>query len=276
MLSILAFIVLAFSLFVTLTCVTLGVTAHYVARNDVDDLQKIFSGDLLRASSMAFNPTWSDLHAFGKSRLLRTTYFWIAVIPVTAKLLHAVEETLSFTVFNTQITLTLALPFPWTMFFYGSVLAALASTIYMWRCPRFLQLYPSYAEFAATGGTGRQLSCDFAAAIQAYEKKVTNEHLRKQVESFVTLHCNNPDRHKEQIAEIDQHPWKASLTIAETEIKDSQLAAAFWTVRQFLELQSKASRVTCCGLFYLAFSFFLTVFLFNIWYVISWQMGWQK
>lgn len=247
--------------------------AHLSAREVTVHEDKSRAGPRVRNIMPRFERTWSELHVLGTNRLLHTTYFWIVFIPVVAKLLSNVEDVGTFRVFGFDFVLNLSLPFPWTVFFYGSVLAVIANVVYLFCCPNVLQQFPNYAAFNKAGATADQLSAMFAEALSDYEKEVAPNDLRNAVRSFCTDHCSPGSFDPAQFDSIPRNPWQAKLIVAGAKILEPQLANALWTVQQFVERQSKLARRLCLVLYSCAILCFLFVFIKNILFVVNWHLG---
>ena len=66
-------------------------------------------------------PTWSSLNSLGKSKTLKSSYIWIVVVPLVAKLFSKIESTIDFTLFGAKISVNLSLPFSWQMFYFSAL-----------------------------------------------------------------------------------------------------------------------------------------------------------
>ncbi len=97
-------------------------------------------------------PHWSSLSQMGQNRLLRSSYFWLFAVPLTALLLSKTGPELQIPVWKSTLTLPLALPFSWRMFYFSAVAFAVASFLYSARAPRLIRKHDNYAAFQAAGG----------------------------------------------------------------------------------------------------------------------------
>ena len=57
--------------------------------------------------------TWTQIQRIQEYKALKSMYFWLLVVPVLAKALNELEETVKITLFNAEFTLNLSLPFSW-------------------------------------------------------------------------------------------------------------------------------------------------------------------
>lgn len=94
--------------------------------------------------------SWDTIQGFGRSRILATSYLILAVVPVAAKALASVPETITVPVFRHEVTIHTGLPFNWIVLFASSVFASLGGIIYHVRCPDFVKSFSDYQSFAAS------------------------------------------------------------------------------------------------------------------------------
>lgn len=106
-------------------------------------------------------PTWTHLNSLGRNKILKSSYVWIVVVPVVAKLFSVLEETLTFTILNAEITLKFALPFSWQMLYLSAVFFGIGSLIYSRFCPEIVAKYDSLSDFTAEGKGIKQLRESF-------------------------------------------------------------------------------------------------------------------
>lgn len=72
-------------------------------------------------------------------------------IPIIAKVLEDVPETITYRVGQKTVDFTLSLPFSWRLFYFSSVLLFLARLIYTVWCPSICKEYDSYEKFTKDG-----------------------------------------------------------------------------------------------------------------------------
>ena len=87
--------------------------------------------------------SWEAISRFGKSQVLATSYIWIVIVPVLAKLLTQLESPVMF--FGQSIELIL--PFSWQVFYFSAVLIALAGVVYHLRCPPIIKNFSSLSDY---------------------------------------------------------------------------------------------------------------------------------
>lgn len=96
-------------------------------------------------------PDWLSLRGFGTSRVLRTSFLWMAFVPMAANCMSAMDGTVEFELFGASIPIRLSLPFQWKLFYWSSVALAMASGAFSLRCPRIVKDFVDYRDFAERG-----------------------------------------------------------------------------------------------------------------------------
>lgn len=94
---------------------------------------------------------WSSLNKLGQSRLLRSSWIWLVIVPVVSRAMASVQSPLDFSRFVPGLRLDLTLPFSWHRFYISALLVAIAGGIYALRCPEIVKRFETYADFEADG-----------------------------------------------------------------------------------------------------------------------------
>lgn len=94
---------------------------------------------------------WTILRSQGRSRLIATSYVWIVVVPILAKVCEKITGHYSIKIawVERSFDVVLGLPFSWKVFFFMALAFALGKGIYSLKCPSPLQRFETYAEFHA-------------------------------------------------------------------------------------------------------------------------------
>lgn len=90
---------------------------------------------------------WGSLRSLGNSRLIRTSFLWFILVPVVARLLENLPESVTVAVFNIELKIPFCLPFRWTYFYFMSVSFALAQAVYLLQCPAIIKNYNKFVDF---------------------------------------------------------------------------------------------------------------------------------
>lgn len=94
---------------------------------------------------------WGNISKLGKNKYVKSSYFWIAIVPIIAKFFYHTEKILTLNVFNQNIVIDLALPFSWKVFFIAALLFTIGNLFYMFRCPKILQENNNANDFFSIG-----------------------------------------------------------------------------------------------------------------------------
>ncbi len=95
--------------------------------------------------------TWETLNSLGKSRILRTSYIWLLVVPVAAKVLSSVNSPIKLTGIGEGLRFNLELPFTWKLFYLSSIAISFAGIIYTLKCPLLVRKFNTFNDFKIEG-----------------------------------------------------------------------------------------------------------------------------
>lgn len=112
-----------------------------------------------------FIPSWTALRSLGESRVIKSSYFWILLVPVAANVILRLETPLNIIVLGENFTIHMDLPFSWKLFFYASCAFTVASLIFKLNCPISIREYKNYDDFKQKGGSYLEIYSDFAKSI---------------------------------------------------------------------------------------------------------------
>ena len=213
-------------------------------------------------------PTWSALNRLGKSRVLRSSYFWLVFVPLSAKLLARVGNEVSLTLFGEIFLLTMGLPFSWKAFFYASVAFSVASLAYALSCPTIVRDYERFSDLTDQGKGGRQI----VDAFQRYLwPKMDRSRVQQFLETFARSEKIDPTTniYVEVPISTVSPDVETRLALAGSEILPEKLQDAFWYVRDLSDRKSVTARCLCTVLYSVGFIFLAVVFAQNIAYVLA-------
>jgi hypothetical protein len=101
--------------------------------------------------------TWSDLRRFGTNRVLKSSYWWLAIVPIAAKILLQFNQPFVFTFFGKEHTIFFRLPFSWYLFYFAAVAFAIASGLFSLFCPKMIKRNASFADFYRESSGAQEL-----------------------------------------------------------------------------------------------------------------------
>ncbi len=94
-------------------------------------------------------PNWDTLGKIQKIRMVQSTYVWIFIVPILAKVLSKIEDSIEMVVFGQEFKFLTSLPFSWWVFYFAAISFSLANVIFIWRCPSLIKDHSDLADFRA-------------------------------------------------------------------------------------------------------------------------------
>lgn len=221
-------------------------------------------------------PNWSLLKTYGTSRILRSSYYWILIVPMAARALRNVRGPYHASVFNSQFTFELVLPFSWQMFYWSAVSVGIATLIYSVRCPELVQRYASFADFSEPGRGQRELF-DLLRPLLGGSRVWRSNNWSMSPQNWLRRLLILGFRGDRQRADKEMAVVKREGQLSERVLDhvriipaEDVLVRAFWSARGVAEWSYFWSRTLCASLYVLGFLLFLVVLLQNGVYVGSW------
>jgi len=196
------------------------------------------SRDLSRARKMI---GWTSLEGVGNSRALKSSYIWIVMVPIAARMAEKFDGEVAVTLFGASITVSLSLPFTWQIFYLSAVLFSLANLIYTVRCPIFLKETPRLTELVAYGR-----GIPFLDAYLTDWKRIVRGEDPKWASARTA---------------VDQ------AQAAGAKSSDRYLAGCFSSTREFVNAALPLSRSACFAMYVCGFLLLGWVFIENFAYV---------
>jgi len=112
---------------------------------------------VLRVFKKLSSITWSDLRRFGTNRVLKSSYFWLVMVPIAAKLLLQFKQPFVFGLLGETHTIYLNLPFSWYLFYFSAFAFSIATALFALFCPEMVKRYSSFASFYNESSGSREL-----------------------------------------------------------------------------------------------------------------------
>ncbi|OUS72130.1 hypothetical protein B5G52_09785 [Pseudoalteromonas sp. A601] len=177
---------------------------------------------------------WKTINKLGKNKLLATSYIWLVIVPIVAKLFSLAEDTLDFSSVVPGLILSLTLPFSWKLFYISAVFVVLGNLVYNFCCPEIIKDYPDYSDFKEAGLSSQYL--------QSYAKRIQHK----------------VDKSIENVLENSGHAQR-----------DGYMKDLFWKISDQENTTGKFSRVICFTLYSIGLLLLLPTIFNNIYYVVS-------
>jgi hypothetical protein len=211
-------------------------------------------------------PTWSTIRTFGNSRLLRSSYAWIVIVPIAARVLSRVESAFQLDLGGRSIQLELSLPFSWELFFYGALFTSLANALYALACPWLVKRFPTYGAFSGEGRGPNQLREEFTNLL-ASASHVADADLKNIVSDYYTAYATADADTTRDVAALSNR--LQAVAVSEKITPDSaRTSEAFWYVRDYYDLVRPHWRAAVSLGYGLGFALFGIVLAQNILFVI--------
>lgn len=215
-------------------------------------------------------PAWSALARIGESKVVRSSYLWFLLVPIAAKVLASTNRTLDLQLLGTNLTLTLDLPFSWTLFFFASLFFALGTALYTLRVPTFISLFPTGAEFLAGERETHDL---FSHARQVLSLMAGPTPLHEPLSAGDLCKLSLEQRQLiEDICECSKSESRYTSHLSWQKIcrfDDIDQRAAFWVVHRHADQVRVRSRLAVTLFYLIGGVFFGIVTIFNVAFAIS-------
>lgn len=219
-------------------------------------------------------PTWTSLNSLGRNRVLKSSYVWIVVVPIGAKLFSAIRETLTFTILDAEIAVNPSLPFSWEMFYFSAVFIGAGSLIYFRYCPDIVSKYDRLSDFTAEGKGSKQLRESLLQVAPAGSNMPSHARIRDGMvfafmkyfglvggRTFPTVEGEN-----ELLVTYDEF-LNAKTNAKRDKDTDSNLANEFWYVRDCANRYAPNARRICFLCYFIGLIFLAIVLIENFLYV---------
>lgn len=111
---------------------------------------------------------WQNLRKFGSSKIVKSSYYLIFIIPLIAKVANYFHFIIvgipGFENFS-----DFSLPFSWYLLYFGALSFALASLLYDIFCPRIISMFRNFRDFLDSGYQGLFLVDELESNVLRYE-----------------------------------------------------------------------------------------------------------
>lgn len=86
--------------------------------------------------------SWTGLHDVGTSKIVNSSFLWLALIPFLSRLLESIHAWTKYAP---------TLPFNFVAFYFAAFFFAVGALIFNWKCPTIAKLAPDFGAFRAKG-----------------------------------------------------------------------------------------------------------------------------
>ena len=197
---------------------------------------------------------WSSVRRLARNRTVRSAYFWLIFVPISARMLATVNQTVTLTFLGGDWALALELPFSWKIFYLSAVAFSIGNLIFTLACPKIILDQATYTEFSADGKSSGQVVDYYAEILQSLPRK---PHLWRNLDIWEFAQMYLP-KSRQMMQKVREQYESGDVSIAflpgvlnqyRTEIPQELLADAFWFTRKRAD-SSRPQLGRACGVFY--------------------------
>lgn len=91
---------------------------------------------------------WRALKTFGRSKFIRSSSIILTFLPILYKLKVFIEDVIHAT---TSQSITISLPFSWTLLFYAAILFGIATILFKLFCPKIVYEFNDHSDYINSG-----------------------------------------------------------------------------------------------------------------------------
>lgn len=205
---------------------------------------------------------WRSLRLLQSNSFIKSTYIWIIIVPITAKLFSKIDRDFSFLVNNVVYTIDLHLPFSWKYFFLSSLFFVIANILFILRSPKIIKDFEDYGDFEKKGESSSYLNrYNWKEYSSMLSKSKAVEQEKDETENILELH----NQHFGVGDTLSESPKKSFSSYEKGKLQQEE----FWRVYKYYDSNINIkSRMVCAFFYFLGGILFFWVVLSNI----SWAL----
>jgi len=142
---------------------------------------------------------WSYSKTLADSKIVKSSYIWLLIVPISARAFSSLDEIIDFTVFGSTFQLTTSFPFSWQLLFLASCFFTLANIIYSLFCPEIFKENKSYSEFNEHSKTLLQIHDSMKNMVWSNREGAVKPKYTRELSSYFRDFCASPNMDEEQI-----------------------------------------------------------------------------
>lgn len=198
-------------------------------------------------------PKWTELAILGENRLVKSSYIWLIIVPITAKLIRELPYPLYVNMGNENFQFKLSLPFSWQLFFFAALSFSIANVIFSFYRPLFTK-FKDYGDFKNQGRTSKFLqSCLLKLR---HSNSINLDYKLAKLYKFhrgdltkLPLQIENDDNVQFWYDQVFREIRNMDGTHINEKTNANALAGIFWIVFKAENMSKKVAR-SCCFFFY--------------------------
>jgi hypothetical protein len=216
---------------------------------------------LLGVGEMGLN--WPELKSLGGSRMVRISFLWLILVPLAAKALSKAGPEIQVGLGEHLLTIPLALPFSWKLFYFGAAAFAAGTFVYRVGCPRLIRDYVGYNEYQ-NEGRGPEYILNQCLTVLTWRHGPWKSNEIHVLDEFIDRYTQGDVWHKGIVRMSFASPPDNPARTKETKrgrmhIPAELCADAFWFARNASADSHPWLRTICTALLVTGYTFFLWV-----------------
>ena len=208
-------------------------------------------------------PDWSAFKSLGSSKVIKSSYWWLFLVPVLAKIMESAGDTFELTLFDSTFILTLSLPFSWALFYFSAVSFSLASIIYLTMCPQGIDKYDNFEDWKKSGKDSTSLISSFFFHYRNDKRMAPFQISDDEKDHFLSHHLKfNGERDK-----INKQRSGTPLVLIRAGIPQDNLKETYYYICGTVDRSRVTSRIVMSTFYGIGFLLFSVVLIQNFIFV---------
>jgi hypothetical protein len=211
------------------------------------------------------NFKWTFVRSLADSRLVKTSYIWLFIAPITAKMLSSMDTVINLTVFNEIVQISTRLPFSWQLLFFAACSFSVANIIYSVFCPDIYKHYRNYSEFTEQGRTLLEMH----SAMKKMCIVGNGPSVRKKYQKILSGYFKHYCGWEGEVGDKIETPAMDQFDNIELSSKENVTNNAFYFVQTVANTHNWFAIALACLLYCVGLLLMLAIGIENICYVVS-------
>lgn len=142
---------------------------------------------------------WTSQRALANSKIVKASYIWLLLVPLLARTLNTLNETVNFTIFGAQISLSTSLPFSWQLLFLAACSFSIANILFSIFCPELIKSYENFSEFESHGKTRMQINTALKSIVWNVKGNSVKSEYIKTLSSYFLFYKDGKSRDESRL-----------------------------------------------------------------------------
>ena len=128
---------------------------------------------------------WESLRGLGNSKIVKSNYIWLFLIPILVK---------NTALFNSILGSNVEVPFSVSRLFYTSIFFSIGSLIYFFYCPKIIQDHENYSDFLSKGKLTQHVIDYFQSTVTKFMPPITYSKIKDVISVFDSENINTTEK----------------------------------------------------------------------------------